>query len=67
VAESWDECAKFVLEELKSLNKKYEGIQKELKDLNTNLTSVKIKVAGISAIIAIIISLGIQAIKSNVL
>ena len=65
-AESWEECAKFVLEELKSLNGKYEGIQTELRNLNTNLTTIKIKMASISAIVAIIITLGVQYLKTTI-
>lgn len=63
MAEPWNDCAMYVLEELKSLNDKYEGIETELRELNDSITKVKIKVAGMSAAIALIISLGMQIFK----
>ena len=63
MAKPWDECAYYVLEELKKLNDKYEGILKEQKELNKNLSAIKIKMAGISAVVAIIITLGLQYLK----
>lgn len=59
----WNEWSKFVLKELERLNECYEKLDGKMDKLNSRMTLIQVKVAGIGGAVAIIISLAIGFLK----
>ena len=62
----WIEWSKFVLKELERLNDCYEKLDTKVDKMNENFTLVRMKMAGIGAVVSLIVTLATVIITSAI-
>ena len=53
----WNEWSRFVLKELERLNRCYESVDKKLDKMNEQLVLMRVKTAGIGAVVSLIVTI----------
>ncbi len=60
----WNEWSKYVLKELKRLNDCYEKLDEKIDKINSRLTLAQAKIAGLGAMISLVVTIIVLAIAS---
>jgi hypothetical protein len=56
-SDGWKEWSRYVLKELERLNKCYDALDAKVADINSKMTMLQVKVAGISAAASVVTTL----------